>query len=106
MHLKLFILVFCVNYGQADEETIEKSVGDPSGFVSVSYRDGQWNLTADFLDWEEDHSIIARANFTNAQSSTGWMFLEVQTRESAPDQLQAEAAGMAEGYLTRHSNQF
>ena len=110
MRLKLFILVFClsisINYGQTDTETIEKTIGDPSGFVSVSYRDGQWNLTAEFLDWEEDHSIIARANFTNAQSSTGWMFLEVQTRESAPDQLQAEAAGMAEGYLTRHSNQF
>ena len=26
---------------------------------------------------------------------------EVQTRESAPDQLQAQAAGIAEGYLTR-----
>ena len=53
------------------------------------------------MDWDEDHSIIARANFTNAQTSTGWMFLEVQTRESAPDQLQAQAAGIAEGYLTR-----
>ena len=63
--------------------------------------DGQWNLTAEYLDWDEDHSIIARANFTNAQTSTGWMFLEVQTRESAPDQLQAQAAGIAEGYLTR-----
>ena len=65
------------------------------------FSDGQWNLTAEYLDWDEDHSIIARANFTNAQTSTGWMFLEVQTRESAPDQLQAQAAGIAEGYLTR-----
>ena len=31
------------------------------------------------------------------------MFLEVQTRESASDQLQAQAAGIAEGYLTRIS---
>ena len=58
-------------------------------------------MTNELLDWDADHTIIARANFTNAQSSTGWMFLEVQTREFAPDQLQAQAAGIAEGYLTR-----
>ena len=69
--------------------------------ILIFFSDGQWNLTADYLDWDEDHSIVARANFTNAQTSTGWMFLEVQTRESAPDQLQAQAAGIAEGYLTR-----
>ena len=31
------------------------------------------------------------------------MILEIQTREDAPDQLQAEAAGVAEGFLTRIS---
>ena len=31
------------------------------------------------------------------------MILEVQTRENFPDQLQAQAAGIAEGWLTRTS---
>ena len=44
-----------------------------------------------------------RANFTNTQNSTGWHILEVQTKEAAPDHLQAMAAGLAEGYLTRIS---
>ena len=120
------IVVLFLQYGLSNcQSEDEKLIGDQSGFVSVAFRgifslkayyigqkyvpflfclhflDGQWNLTAEYLDWDEDHSIIARANFTNAQTSTGWMFLEVQTRESAPDQLQAQAAGIAEGYLTR-----
>ena len=44
-----------------------------------------------------------RANLTNTQNSTGWHILEVQTKEAAPDHLQAMAAGLAEGYLTRIS---
>ena len=120
------ILVFFLQHGLINcQSEGKKLIGDQSGFVSVAFRgifslkayyrskiraififpvffqDGQSNLTAEYLDWDEDHSIIARANFTNAQTSTGWMFLEVQTRESAPDQLQAQAAGIAEGYLTR-----
>ena len=121
------IVVFFLQQGLINCQPVDKKlIGDQSGFVSVAFRgtvfkpiywrskicafshsyfhlfsDGQWNLTADYLDWDEDHSIVARANFTNAQTSTGWMFLEVQTRESAPDQLQAQAAGIAEGYLTR-----
>ena len=78
-------------------------IGDPSGFVSVGYVDGEWKVHPLLIDWDEDLSIIARANFTNAQTSTGWMMLEIQTRETSPDQLQAEAAGIAEGYLTRIS---
>lgn len=77
------------------------SQSDPSGFVSVTFSKGQWRVIPQLMDWDEDHDLVARANFTNAQNSTGWMFLEVQTRETAPDQLQAEAAGIAEGYLTR-----
>jgi hypothetical protein len=75
--------------------------GDPSGLVSVAFRKGQWKVFHELIDWTADETVIARANFTNAQESTGWMLLEVQTRESAPDQLQAQAAGLAEGYLTR-----
>ncbi len=34
-------------------------------------------------------------------NKTGWGFLEVETKSSWPDDQQAFAAGMAEGYLTR-----
>ena len=44
---------------------------------------------------------MAVANFTNEQLQTGWMYLEVQSRPDADDNLQARAAGIAEGYLTR-----
>ena len=80
---------------------LDLSVSDPSGHVSVAFKEGQWKVYPTLIDWDVDYSVIARANFTNAQNSTGWMMLEVQTRESAPDQMQAQAAGIAEGYLTR-----
>jgi len=47
------------------------------------------------LDW------VAKARFQNMVNKTGWGFLEVETRSSWPDEMQAFAAGMAEGYLTR-----
>ena len=53
------------------------------------------------MKFEDDDSIIAIANFTNSQLETGWMYLEVETKESMADELQAKAAGIAEGYLTR-----
>ena len=33
---------------------------DPSGVVSVLFQDGQWNITAEMLDWSEDEDVIAR----------------------------------------------
>ena len=47
--------------------------------------------------------VKQRTNKVKLLLSIGWMILEVQTRESSPDQLQAQAAGIAEGYLTRIS---
>ena len=99
MELLYFVLLFTLPHSQS----LELSESDPSGHVSVAFKEGQWKVYPVLLDWDEDYSVIARANFTNAQSTTGWMMLEVQTRESAPDQLQAQAAGIAEGYLTRIS---
>jgi hypothetical protein len=60
-------------------------------------------ISDELLDWSSNPKVVARANFTNGQLSTGWLYLEVQTRESAEDVLQARAAGIAEGYLTRYS---
>ena len=48
-------------------------------------------------------SVVAWANFTDDQRSNGWMYLEITTNQAFPDDLQAKAAGFAEGYLTRNT---
>jgi len=44
---------------------------------------------------------VAQANLTNRFNQTGWDFLEVQTSADYPDRIQAYAAGLAEGNVTR-----
>lgn len=44
---------------------------------------------------------VAWANHTIETSSTGWAYLDVTTNASYPDEVQAYAAGLAEGYLTK-----
>ena len=34
-------------------------------------------------------------------NKTGWAFVEVESKTTYPDEIQAHAAGLAEGYLTR-----
>ncbi len=53
------------------------------------------------MDFKSDPDVVAVANLTNAQTETGWMYLEVTTDETKPDEEQALAAGIAEGFLTR-----
>ena len=57
------------------------SKSDSSGFASVSYYEGKWKLLPYLVEFSENDHIVAIANFTNTQSSNGWMLLEVQTRE-------------------------
>ena len=45
--------------------------------------------------------MVVWANLTNAQTRSGWLYLEITSSPHFPDQLQARAAGLAEGYLTR-----
>ncbi|ODM95390.1 putative phospholipase B-like 2 [Orchesella cincta] len=47
------------------------------------------------LDW------IAKARYQNLVNKTGWAFVEVESKPSWPDEMQAYAAGIAEGYLTK-----
>lgn len=47
------------------------------------------------VDW------VAKARFQNMVNKTGWAFLEVESKNTWPDEMQMYAAGMAEGYLTR-----
>ncbi len=101
----LLLLTFSSPNVKAQDQETEASGtitrGDDSGFVSVAMQDGQWKIYEEYIDWNKNDSIVAIANLTNAQDETGWNYLEIQTRESSPDQLQAQAAGLAEGYLTR-----
>jgi hypothetical protein len=50
---------------------------------------------------DPDSNIVARATFVNDQLETGWTHLEVVTNKNATDAVQAKAAGMAEGFLTK-----
>lgn len=49
---------------------------------------------------ENVEPYVARAWFKNSVNSTGWSLLKVVTNGTYSDSLQAEAAGMAEGFLT------
>jgi len=48
-----------------------------------------------------NYEWVAKARYQNFMNKTGWGFVEVETSNSYPDDIQAYAAGMAEGYLTR-----
>ena len=56
------------NVGHSSENSILR---DSNGFVSVAFRNRTWEVIQKLIDWDEDHSIKARANFTNLQNSTG-----------------------------------
>ncbi|KAL3073083.1 hypothetical protein niasHT_035359 [Heterodera trifolii] len=46
---------------------------------------------------------IAVGRYKNAINMTGWSFLEVETKSEAEPEMQAYAAGILEGTLTRHT---
>ena len=37
---------------------------DPSGLVSVSNVEGQWNIINELLDWNQNENIVARCCFS------------------------------------------
>ena len=48
----------------------------------------------------EDSTIVAQAEFVNDQQKSGWMVLNIETKEGVDDDTQAYAAGLLEGYVT------
>ena len=75
---------------------------DHSDTVFASYikaRDS-WVVVRDVEDWLYNDTIGAQAKFENKQQETGWMYLNVETKEKFSDEKQAYAAGLLEGYLT------
>ena len=57
-------------------------------------------ILRDVKDWSSNSSIIAQANFENDQQQSGWMFLNIESKGEAKDEIQAYAAGLLEGYVT------
>ena len=59
----------------------------------------------DSNEWIIENSFIsdriAAAKYTVGLEKIGWDLLAVKTNKNFPDDLQAEAAGRLEGYLTR-----
>ena len=51
-------------------------------------------------DWSSNSSIIAQAKFENNQLQSGWMTLNIKSKEEAEDEIQAYAAGLLEGYVS------
>ena len=47
-------------------------------------------------------SVVVWANLTDDQESNGWYYIEITSNPNFPDEIQAKAAGFAEGYLTRN----
>ena len=82
-------------------EVIEAVKVDKSAIAYASYINQKWMVVQDIKDWESNDTIVAMAKFDNDQQKTGWMYLEVKTKESAPDDVQSYAAGLIEGFLTR-----
>ena len=47
-------------------------------------------------------SVVVWANLTDDQENNGWYYIEITSNQRFPDEIQAKAAGFAEGYLTRN----
>jgi len=75
-------------------------VADVSQTISVLYKDGEFEVLPGLNYYA---SVVAWARFTNEQLTNGWMHLEITTNEHFPDEIQAQASGFAEGYLTKES---
>ena len=60
-------------------------------------REGQWEVEG---GRREDWVVVA--NMTDRREEEGWLHLDLTSRDTQPDQEQAVAAGLAEGYLSHH----
>ena len=57
-------------------------------------------ILRDVKNWSSNSSIIAQAKFENDQLQSGWMTLNIESKEEAEDEIQAYAAGLLEGYVS------
>ena len=62
--------------------------------------DGKQNWIIE-TEFKEEYLYIATAYYTPSLSETGWDFLSITTNNIFSDELQAEAAGRLEAFLTK-----
>jgi len=75
-----------------------------SKFAYVTYQEGKGydiKIFAAHLSQPNGLNWVAKARYQNFVNKTGWAFVEVESKTTWPDEMQAYAAGMAEGYLTK-----
>ena len=92
MHLLIFLLL-----GLTQTEEVTK---DENRIISIVSVGEEFEVLPGKSMLE---SVVAWASFTDDQTDNGWMYLEISTNQEFPDQVQAKAAGFAEGYLTRNT---
>jgi hypothetical protein len=61
-------------------------------------KDGKWVISEGKFD---PKTFVASANYTKGLESLGWDLLAISTNKNFEDEVQAEAAGRLEGYLTK-----
>merc|ERR1711936_1034050 len=76
-----------------------QEVKDDSRVTSVAWTNNSFQVLPglNYLD-----SVLVWANLTDDQENNGWKYLEITTNPSQSNEIQAKAAGFAEGYLTRN----
>ncbi|KAL8560033.1 hypothetical protein ACOMHN_041503 [Nucella lapillus] len=80
--------------------SINLVVGKPlvkTSTLSLKYHVESQKLTSDNLG-----PVVVEAKFDNKINETGWSYLHIKTSDAFPDTVQAYAAGVAEGQLTRN----
>nr|XP_054928990.1 putative phospholipase B-like 2 [Dermacentor andersoni] len=70
-----------------------------AGTQKLLIRDGK-PQKADFSS-ESKYVPVAWGTFRNDINETGWSYLQIESNERVPDELQAYAAGAVEAHLTR-----
>ncbi|CAH1802558.1 unnamed protein product [Owenia fusiformis] len=68
--------------------------------VSIEYDSNKHTFT--IIDGKVSEKYVAIGNFSDSTNSTGWANLSISTNASYSNDIQARAAGIAEGYLTRN----
>jgi len=97
LSIGVYIFINIGALGALENKEVEE---DTSREISVAFVGDKFEILPGYQYFE---SVVIWANFTNDQKNNGWMYLEISSNAEFPDDVQARAAGFAEGYLTRNS---
>lgn len=97
LSIKLLIFICCLVF-ILSSQNLRTLYEITYNYVGI-YREetGSWK----YENGENSSKFIAWANYTTAMELQGWDFLAITTNKIYEDEVQAEAAGRLEGYLTK-----